>query len=42
MVIYEWKDVEMLGKVTSIIDDTIPVSVLTLVMAFRMQLIENH
>ena len=26
MVIYEWKDNEMLGKVTSMVDDTLPVS----------------
>lgn len=28
MVIYEWKDVEYLGKVTSKVDDMMPVSVL--------------
>lgn len=26
MVIYEWKDVEYLGKVTSQVDDALPVS----------------
>jgi hypothetical protein len=26
MVIYEWEDVEYLGKITSYIDDTFPVS----------------
>lgn len=25
MVIYEWSDYEMLGKVTSLVDDTLPV-----------------
>lgn len=30
MVIYEWKDVEMLGKVTSMTDDSLPVSTLRL------------